>query len=194
MTSNNRVLDIFTESGALLHGHFILTSGKHSDRYMQCAQVLKHPHYTEELARGIASAFRDDAIDLVIGPAMGGMIIAYEVARQLGVTALFSERVEGAMALRRGFAVEEGQRVLVVEDVVTTGGSVAELIELVRRSGGIIAGVATLVDRSNGSVDFGVKQHSLLALDIQSWDPSMCPLCVEGSAPAVKPGSRERRS
>lgn len=182
--------DIFSRSGALLQGHFLLTSGRHSDRYMQCAQVLKHPDSTEVLARELAARFRDDRVDLVVGPAMGGIIVAYEVARQLGVPGIFCEREQGQMALRRGFRITPGQRVLVVEDVVTTGGSVREVMEVVRTAGAEVVGVGVLVDRSGGSVDFGVKTEAVLVMDIASWAPEECPLCAAGAAPPVKPGSR----
>lgn len=190
MLSKEEATRIFSEAGALLEGHFLLTSGKHSNQYMQCAQVLQYPHYTEELARHLAEKFNNSNIELVIGPAMGGIIVAYEVARQLGVPGIFTERQDGQMQLRRGFQIPPGKRILVVEDVVTTGGSVREVIEVVEKAGGIVAGVGVLVDRSNGKVDFGVKQEAVLSMDIQSWESSACPLCAEGKLPAIKPGSR----
>lgn len=190
MLSKEEAVKVFTDSGALMEGHFVLTSGRHSDRYMQCAQVLQYPEYTEILARHLADTFRDDHIDVVIGPAMGGIIVAYEVARQLGVPAIFTERMEGEMVLRRGFMIEPGERVLVVEDVVTTGGSVCEVIKVVNTFGGKVAGVGVLVDRSNGKVSFGVKQEAVFTMDIESWEVSSCPMCQEGKLPAVKPGSR----
>lgn len=190
MLNKEEAVKIFTDSGALMEGHFVLTSGRHSDRYMQCAQVLQYPEYTEILARHLADTFRDDHIDVVIGPAMGGIIVAYEVARQLGVPAIFTERMEGEMVLRRGFMIEPGERVLVVEDVVTTGGSVCEVIKVVNTFGGKVAGVGVLVERSNGKVSFGVKQEAVLTLDVESWEVPSCPMCQEGKLPAVKPGSR----
>lgn len=191
--TRDEALEIFTSSGALLHGHFLLTSGRHSDSYMQCAQVLRLPSHTERLAAHLAAEFAGDAIDVVVGPAMGGIIVAYEVARQLGVPGIFTERQEdGQMALRRGFSILPGQRALVVEDVVTTGGSVKEVIKLVREAGGVAAGVGVLVDRSDGAVDFGVKQRAALSLNVPSWEAHECPLCREpGAAPAIKPGSRK---
>lgn len=190
--TRDEALEIFTSSGALLRGHFLLTSGRHSDSYMQCAQVLRLPAHTERLAAHLAAEFAGDAIDLVIGPAMGGIIVAYEVARQLGVPGIFTERQpDGQMALRRGFSIAPGGRALVVEDVVTTGGSVREVIELVQASGGVVAGVGVLVDRSDGAVDFGVKQRATLSLNVPSWEADECPLCNQpGAGPAVKPGSR----
>lgn len=190
MLEKSQAIQIFSDSGALLEGHFRLTSGRHSNQYMQCAQVLKYPACTEQLAQHLAEVFKDDGVELVIGPAMGGIVVAYEVARQLGVPGLFTERENGTMALRRGFVIEPGQRVLVVEDVVTTGGSVKEVIEVVRQLGGQVVGVGVLVDRSNGAVDFGVKQAAVLSLDIISWEAESCPICQEGRLPVVKPGSR----
>jgi len=179
------------DTGALLNGHFLLTSGRHSAQYIQCAQVLKHPRYAEALGRALAASFVGRGIDLVIGPALGGVIIAHEVARALDTVCLFAERdAEGRMALRRGFAVEPGQRVLVVEDVVTTGGSVREVIELVRAAGGEATAVGVIVDRSGGKVDFGIPLTSLLTTSIATYLPQECPLCAAGSVP-VKPGSRK---
>lgn len=190
MLNQKEAQGIFTESGALMQGHYILASGRHSNQYMQCAQVLQYPQYTEALARHLAEKFRDDKVEMVIGPAMGGIIVAYEVARQLGVTSVFTERLEGEMALRRGFMIDAGQRVLVVEDVVTTGGSVKEVMDVVKTFGGKVIGVGVLVDRSNGKVQFGVKQESVLTMNIESWPADECPLCKEGKLRAVKPGSR----
>jgi len=189
----DEALRIFTSSGALLRGHFIFTSGRHGDTYMQCAQVLKHPEYTERLAKHLALHFKNDAIDVVIGPAMGGIVVAYEVARQLGAIALFTERENEKMALRRSFSITPGQRVLVVEDVTTTGGSVREVIEVVRAHQGCVAGVGVLIDRSNGAIDFGVKQTAVLSMEILSWEADACPLCRQGKLPAIKPGSRTSR-
>ncbi|KUG03829.1 orotate phosphoribosyltransferase [hydrocarbon metagenome] len=190
MLSREEALKIFSDSGALMEGHFLLTSGRHSNQYMQCAQVLQYPAFTEQLARHIADKFEKDGIQLVVGPAMGGIIVSYEVARQLGVPGIFAERKDGQMEIRRGFTIKPGQKVLVVEDVVTTGGSVKEVIDAVIAAGGEVAGVAVLVDRSNGSVTFGVKQEAVLSMDIQSWEKTECPLCKEGQSDAYKPGSR----
>ncbi len=157
---------------------------------MQCALVLQYPQYTEQLALHIAEKYADEKIDFVIGPAMGGIIVAYEVARQLKVPGIFCERENGQMVLRRGFKLEPGHKVLVVEDVVTTGGSVMEVMDIVRQSGAEVAGVAVLVDRSAGKVDFGVRKEAVLIMDIESWEAEECPLCQEGKGEAVKPGSR----
>ncbi|MEN1760702.1 orotate phosphoribosyltransferase [Anoxynatronum sibiricum] len=178
---------IFIESQALLEGHFRLTSGKHSRQYVQCAQVLKYPWHTETLV-GALKAKLTGTCDLVVGPAMGGVIVAYEMGRQLGVPALFTEREDGKMKLRRGFTIQPGQRVLVVEDVITTGGSVQEAIECVQEAGGIVEAAAVLVDRSGGSHVLQVPVTSLLQLTIETFDPDNCPLCVDSQP--VKPGSR----
>jgi orotate phosphoribosyltransferase len=190
MLKKQEAIDLFKRSSALLEGHFRLTSGKHSNQYMQCAQVLQYPEETEKLARHIAEAFQDDRVELVVGPAMGGIIVAYEVARQLKIPAIFTERQDGEMCLRRGFAIQPGQRVLVVEDVVTTGGSVQEVIQVVGAAGGEVVGVGVLVDRSGGQIDFGTKTQAVLNLDILSWEAEQCPLCAEGKLPVIKPGSR----
>jgi len=190
MLTKEQAIEIFTKSGALMEGHFKLTSGRHSNRYMQCALVLQYPQYTEQLALHIAEKYADEKIDFVIGPAMGGIIVAYEVARQLKVPGIFCERENGQMVLRRGFKLEPGHKVLVVEDVVTTGGSVMEVMDIVRQSGAEVAGVAVLVDRSAGKVDFGVRKEAVLIMDIESWEAEECPLCQQGKGEAVKPGSR----
>jgi len=190
MLTNEQAQEIFTASGALMEGHFKLTSGRHSNRYMQCAQVLQFPEYTEQLAAHIAEKFAGEKIELVIGPAMGGIIVAYEVARQLKVPGIFCERENGKMALRRGFTIYPEQKVLVVEDVVTTGGSVIEVMDIVKQAGGLVAGVAVLVDRSGGKVDFGVRTEAVLNMEIESWEADQCPLCQAGMGEAVKPGSR----
>ncbi|MHB8172447.1 MAG: orotate phosphoribosyltransferase [Thermincolia bacterium] len=190
MLSKEEVLDIFRHSNALLEGHFRLTSGRHSNRYMQCAQVLQYPDQTAKLCQEIADTFREQQVDVVIGPAMGGIIVAYEVGSQLGVKTIFTERDNGAMTLRRNFSIEPGQKVLVVEDVVTTGGSVVEVINVVREKGGQVVGVGILVDRSNGQVDFGVPTKAVLSVEVVSYEPEECPLCQQG-LPVVKPGSRQ---
>lgn len=187
--STEEIKKIFIDSGALLEGHFRLTSGRHSDRYIQCARVLMEPNYTAALCGHLAEAFKNEAVDLVVGPAMGGIVISYEMARQLGVPSLFTERVDGKMTIRRNFTIEPGQKVLVVEDVVTTGGSVKEVIDIVRENGGIVVGVALLVDRSNGKVDLGARVEACLSMDVKSYEADECPLCKAG-LPIIKPGSR----
>ena len=192
--TNEEVLHIFEENNALLSGHFLLTSGLHSPRYLQCALVLQHPRVAEQLCAALAERALGDerigAIDLVIAPALGGVIVAHEVARALGTRALFTERQDGGMKLRRGFALKPGERCLVVEDVVTTGGSTREVMDLVVQHGGVVAGAASLIDRSGGAVDLGVPRHALAVLEVPTWQPDACPLCKEGST-AIKPGSRQ---
>ncbi|UNC93357.1 orotate phosphoribosyltransferase [Candidatus Contubernalis alkalaceticus] len=185
------VLDIFEKSGVLLEGHFLLTSGKHSRRYMQIAQVLKYPHYNVELCGYLVEPYLKEGIDLVVGPAMGGIIIAYEAGRQLNCSAFFAEREEGKMAFRRGFKISKGQRVLVVEDVITTGGSVKEVIDLAISEGAEVVGAASFVDRSGGKAALGVPLTSLVSIHIETYEPNHCPLCAEG-LPLVKPGSRKQ--
>ncbi|MDR1665199.1 MAG: orotate phosphoribosyltransferase [Clostridiales bacterium] len=188
-----RVAFILKETEALLEGHFILTSGRHSNQYMQCAKILQYPEYAEEMGKGIADLYADENIDVVIGPATGGIILAYEVARLLKARNLFAEREAGKMVLRRGFTLPKDARVLVVEDVITTGGTVQEVIDLVNSLNGHVVGVAVLVDRGMGVVDFGVPHKSLYTSKVISWSPDECPLCKEGKTPAVKPGSRGLR-
>ncbi|EHQ91504.1 orotate phosphoribosyltransferase [Desulfosporosinus youngiae] len=183
-------LDVFKKSEALLDGHFLLTSGKHSAQYMQCAQVLQYPDRAAILAEGLASQFRDMGVQTVIGPATGGILVAHEVAKALGVRSLFTERENGVMRLRRGFALSPGERVLVVEDVITTGGSVREVLAVVQEFGATALGVGVLVDRTGGKVDFGLPQCSIIQLNIQAFEAQECPLCAQG-IPAVKPGSRK---
>jgi len=186
----DQVIKIFEETGALLSGHFLLTSGRHSDRYIQCAMVLQHPGHCGELCRELASRFAGDGITAVVGPATGGILISYEVARHLSARSLFAERENGRMTLRRGFQLDPGERVLVVEDVTTTGGSVKAVIEAVREAGGEVAGAAVLVDRSGGQAALGVRTESLLEIPAVSYLPEECPLCRQG-IPFVKPGSRK---
>ncbi len=173
---------------ALLEGHFQLTSGLHSDRYVQCAKLLSHPKEAEAVCAQLAKRFADTHVDLVLGPALGGVIVAHEVARALGTPAIFAERKEGEMMIRRGFGVPKGAKVLVVEDVVTTGGSVKEVLQLVKDAGGEIVGVGSIVQRAPQS-PFDVRYESLLQLEVTAWEPAECPLCAQGT-PAVKPGSR----
>ena len=185
--TKEEILAIFRETGVMLEGHFLLTSGRHSDKYMQCARLFQFPDIAERFAKELAGKF--SGVDLVAGPAIGGIILAYEVSRQLGVKNIFAERDNGQMTLRRGFEIPMGARVLVVEDVVTTGGSVKEVIALVQQMGGEIAGVGSIVDRSDGKVDFGVPFAAVLSMEVKSWEADKCPLCKEGW-PLVKPGSR----
>lgn len=173
----------------MLEGHFLLTSGRHSDKYMQCAKLFQYPDVSEKICAQLAEQFSDMKIDLVVGPAIGGIIMAYEMARQLGVKNIFAERENGKMTLRRGFSVEKGTRVLVTEDVVTTGGSVKEVIALLTEMGAEVVGVGSVVDRSAGKVDFGVPFRAVLSMEVRSYEADECPICKTGM-PLVKPGSR----
>lgn len=193
MISEERVVEVLKEAGVLLEGHFLLTSGRHSDKYLQCARIFRNTKYSEELCNALAELFADERIDVVVGPAMGAVQMAYEVSRHLGCENFFTERDEdGAMALRRGFSIEPGQRVLVVEDVVTTGGSVKEVIELLEKAGGAVVGVGSIVDRTGGKMDFGVPFKAVFSADVSSWEAESCPLCGEGRLELIKPGSRKK--
>jgi orotate phosphoribosyltransferase len=183
------VLDLFRASGALLEGHFRLTSGLHSNGYLQCALVLQHPRQAEALGRAIGDRVRDLRPTVVLSPALGGIVIGHEVGRALGVRAIFAERVDGKLALRRGFTLDPADRVLVVEDVMTTGGSTRETIEAAKAAGGQVVGTASIVDRSGGTIRFDVPFTSLLDIALPTYEQDQCPLCAEGR-PVVKPGSR----
>lgn len=189
--TDQQILKIYLETNALLKGHFLLTSGRHSNQYFQCAKVLQFPNHTSEVCSVLANHFRNYEIDTVIAPAMGGIIVGYEVARQLGKRSIFTERENNQMTLRRGFSLSENEKVLVCEDVVTTGGSVFEVIEIVKSFNAKVIGVASIVDRSNGKVDFGYPFKSALQLEVVSYPPENCPICKQGNIPLVKPGSRE---
>jgi orotate phosphoribosyltransferase len=187
--NEDRLLELFQETGALQRGHFQLSSGLHSDVYFQSALVLQHPDRAAAIGAALAARLRELDPSVAAGPALGGVIVAWEVARALGVRGLFTERKDGAMTLRRGFRLSEGERAVVVEDVVTTGKSTQETIDALRAAGGEIVGVAAIVDRSGGRAGFGVPFEALLSLPVEAWDPSECPKCREG-LPVVKPGSR----
>lgn len=187
--TQDEVLDIYQRTGALLSGHFLLSSGLHSGRYLQSALVLQQPDIATRLCAAMAASFKNDRIDVVIAPALGGVFVSHETARALGVRALFAERVNGELTLRRGFTIKPGERVLVVEDVITTGKSTRETIEVVRKAGGTVIAAASLVDRSGGRAELGVPYRSLVTLDVPTYTAEVCPLCKAGSAP-VKPGSR----
>jgi len=197
--SREQILGMFEVAGAVRHGHFELSSGRHSDTYMQCALVLQYPRFAEQLGRALAALFSDARIDVVVSPALGGVIIGQEVARALptpqdpvggGVPAMFVERnASGIMTLRRGFSLKPDQHVLVVEDVWTTGGSTQEAIHVVEEAGGRVVAAGALIDRSGGEVEFTVESNALVELAVKSYEPDDCPLCQQGSV-AVKPGSR----
>lgn len=187
--TSEEILHIFKETKALLEGHFILTSGLHSGAYFQCAKVFQYPWIGEKLCKGMVDQLQDKKIDVVVSPAVGGIVVGQEVARLLHVRSIFTERVEAKMTLRRGFEIVEGENVLVVEDVTTTGGSVKEVIDAVKSYGGEIVAVAAVVDRSGGKAKFGVPYFSLFQMEVKNYSPDNCPLCESGSR-AVKPGSR----
>ena len=189
-TTVDRAVELMVRAGALLRGHFRLTSGLHSDEYCQCAKVLEHPDVAEELGRMLAERFAEDAVDVVVSPAIGGIVIGHEVARALGVRSLFAERKDGAMSLRRGFSVSPGERVLIIEDVVTTGGSVREVAEVVSGEGAEIVGFGFIMDRSREPLNLPGPTRALLAgRTMETYEPDACPLC-EAGVPIEKPGSR----
>jgi len=190
--TENEILETFREHSALLEGHFILSSGLHSDRYIQCALVLQHPRVAEQLCSQLAAKLRDLHPAVVAAPALGGVIVSHEVARALGVRALFTERQDGVMTLRRGFSLVPGEPTLVVEDVITTGGSTRETMTAVEQAGGRVVGVGALIDRSGGKADLGLPKAALVTLEVRNYDPADCPLCKSG-IPAVKPGSRAKK-
>lgn len=188
--TEKEIYDMFLKSEALLQGHFLLTSGRHSDKYFQCAKVLQYPEYTEKICAKIVEYFRDYEIDTVIAPAIGGIVVGQEVARQLNKRFIFAEREDKALTLRRGFSLKEGENVLVCEDVVTTGGSVFEVIDIVKNNKANVVGVGFIVDRSNGKVQFGFPQMSTMKMDVVSFAPDECELCKK-DIPFIKPGSKK---
>jgi len=188
MNAEKTAEQILKEDGALLEGHFELRSGMHSSRYLQCAKVFQHPAHSEAIARRLSALIGRTRVEAVVGPATGGIIAAYELARVMGARALFAERVEGVFALRRGFCIDPGERIVVAEDVITTGGAVSEVVELVRGLGGDVIAVAAVVNRSGGN-PFDVPFHYLYEFDAPAWTGEKCPLCREG-VPLDKPGSR----
>jgi orotate phosphoribosyltransferase len=185
--TQDQVRDIFKRTGAFLEGHFLLTSGLHSPHYVEKFRVLEYPDQTAILCSGIAEIFKDKGVTVVVGPMTGGIILAHEVGKQLGARAMFTERVDGKMAFRRGFALSPDDTVLLVEDVVTTGGSIIEVRDVVAETGASIAGLGYLVDRSGGTIDFGIDAHALLTLDVVTYTPEECPACANGD-PVTKPG------
>ena len=191
--TEKEVYNLLVETGAILKSHFVLTSQRHSEYYIEKFQVLQHPLYVEKLCRAIAEHFKDANIETVVGPVTGGIILAHETGKALGTRAIFTERVEGKMTFRRGFTLHEGERVLIVEDVVTTGGSVREVIDVVKEFGGIPVAVAMLVDRSGGKATFeDVPNFALLHMDVETYEPENCPLCAKG-IPLTKRGSTGKK-
>ncbi len=183
------VLEHFKRTDALLEGHFILSSGLHSPNYLQCALALQMPSDAERFGQEIAAHFSDSAIDTVASPAIGGLVIGFAVAKALGVRFIWTERQEGVMTLRRGFTLEPGEKILVVEDVITTGGSTRECIAALEQAGGKVVGAASIIDRSAGKADVGVPRISLVEMEVPAYKPEDCPMCIAGDTP-YKPGSR----
>ena len=188
--NQQEILERFRRTEALLEGHFQLTSGLHSTHYLQCARVLQYPAEAAAFGHAIAEHYRDARIEVVAAPAIGGIVIGHEVARALGARFIFTEREEGIMTLRRGFTVRAGERTLVVEDVITTGGSTRETIHALNARGAQVVGAASIIDRSDNKADVGIPRIALATLDVPAFDPARCPLCARGEA-AVKPGSRK---
>ncbi len=187
--TEDKVLTLMEELGALHSGHFLLSSGLHSDRYFQCARILQFPELARELGVAMADSFQDTPCDLVVSPAMGGILIGHEVARATGRRFVFTERVNGEMMIRRGFALEEGEKVIIAEDVVTRGTSVLEVIKCVEDAGGKVVGLTSIIDRTGGDAGLPLPLHSLAKVQVQTWQPDDCPLCQKGQK-VVKPGSR----
>ena len=186
--TEKEVEDLLIETSAIMEGHFLLTSGLHSPRYVEKFNVLQKPVYTEKLCRAMAEKFKDANIETVVGPVTGGTLLAHETGKALGTRAIFTERENGKMTFRRGFTLHEGERVLIVEDIVTTGGSIREVIDVVKEHGGIPVAVSMLVDRSGGKATFGdVPSTALLHMDVQTYQPDECPLCKQG-IPMTKRG------
>lgn len=191
--SNSEVLEIFKKTGAFLEGHFILTSGFHSPHYFQCAKVLQYPEYNTLFATEIANHFANQKIDVVVSPAVGGIVLGTEIGRILNARTIFTERENGKMTLRRGFEINENENVIVCEDVVTTGGSVFEILEIVKEKKANLTGVGFIIDRSNGKVNFGCNQHSLATIEVIKFPESDIPGWLS-KIPVTKPGSRSLKS
>lgn len=190
MITQEEVLQMLKDKNAYLEGHFRLSSGRHAGKYMQCAKIMQYPEDFGKLCAELATYFKDENITLVAGPAVGAVIFSYEMGRALGVKTIFAEREDGVMTFRRGFEVSPEDRVLVVEDVITTGGSCKEVIKAVQAIGATVVSAASIVDRSAGKVDMGVPFKALLSMEIESYEEDECPLCKQGM-PIVKPGSRK---
>ena len=188
--TKEKVLEIFKDKGALLEGHFKLSSGLHSGKYLQCAKVLQYPDIAEKFCKELAKQLKGVKVDVVIGPAMGGVTVAYELARALGVRGIFTERVDGKVSLRRGFEIKPGEHCIVAEDVVTTGKSTKEVIDLIKEHDGILTACSCLMDRSGGKADFGVPLAKMAEVEVAAYEEKDCPFCKQG-VPVEKPGSRK---
>jgi len=189
--TKEEIRELLVETDVIQEGHFVLSSGRHADIYMQCAKVLQYPEHAATLAAEIVEKWKDKEVDAVVGPALGGVVLSYAVAEELGVRSIFSERKNGEMKIRRGFELKAGEKVLVVEDVVTTGGSVRELLAVLEELDVEIVGLSSIVDRSNGKVDFDYDFKALLPVDIKSYKAGKCKLCEQG-VPITRPGSKEK--
>ncbi len=189
MRTSDQIKKMFTDAGALIHGHFLLSSGLHSPQYLQCAKVLQWPRYAESCATLLADCLRSEKPDLVVSPAIGAIIIGHELGRNLGCRAVFVERENDVLRLRRGFRIHRKEKALIVDDVITTGGSTRETIAFVKTRGAIVLGVASIIDRSGGQATPGVVHHSLWSVNLPIFRPEECPLCKSGSEP-YRPGSR----
>lgn len=188
MMTQEEVRALLVQTGAIMDGHFLLTSGLHSPHYVEKFNVLQHPEYTAQLCAAMAEKFKDANIETVVGPVTGGILLAHETGKSLGTRAIFTERVDGKMTFRRGFSLREGERVLIVEDIVTTGGSIKEVIDVVKAAGAIPVAVSMLVDRSGGKANFGdVPATALLTMEVETYAPENCPLCAKG-IPMTKRG------
>lgn len=183
------VIDTLKEVGALLEGHFLLSSGRHSDRYCQCAKLLQYPDKAEKVLKVVADKLKDVDFDMVVGPAMGGVVVSYELARQTGKPGIFAERQDGNMTIRRGFEIKKGQKIIISEDVITTGKSFLEVADIIKAQGGEIVGICCIVDRRAEGVEIEYPLYSAVKLEVKSYENENCPLCKEG-IPYVKPGSR----
>ena len=187
--TQEEVKELLVKTNAIMNGHFVLTSGLHSPHYVEKFNILQHPKYTEQLCKAMAEKFKDSQIETVVGPMTGGILLAHETGKALGTRAIFTERVNGKMTFRRGFALHKGERCLIVEDIVTTGGSIREVIDVVKAAGGIPVAVSMLVDRSGGKATFeDVPSTALLNMDVETYEPATCPLCQKGM-PLTKRGS-----
>jgi orotate phosphoribosyltransferase len=187
--TEDKVLELMKELGALHQGHFLLSSGRHSDFYFQCARILQYPELARELGAAIGANFEDETCDLVVSPAMGGILIGHEVARALGRRFVFAERKDGELKIRRGFGMEPGEKVVIVEDVVTRGTSLLEVVKVVEEAGGKVVGLSTIIDRTGDDVELPLPLKALAKVRVETWDADDCPLCARGES-IVKPGSR----
>lgn len=188
-STDKMVIDTLKETDALLEGHFLLSSGRHSDRYCQCAKLLQYPDKAEKVLKVVADKLKNVDFDIIVGPAMGGVVVSYELARQTGKPGIFAERQDGKMTIRRGFEIKKGQKAIISEDVITTGKSFLEVADVIKALGGEVVGITCIVDRRAEGVEVEYPMYSAVKLDIKSYEKEECPMCKEGT-PYVKPGSR----